>query len=297
MYIIAGIIILIALILVIIFYYRNKHIIRKIRCMSSSNKYKLLNSLIKPFGFKYNSREHVYTARLDANQRNFGFTALYDNSAAFFNMVYDCEPVYFNYKGRTWLIEFWKGQYGINTGAEIGIYHTDKIIPESARKIALFDKVSNDELLNMSIELFDGRHSLFYLRQRHWWLAGFAMGHFAELQDLSVELSITFPEPEMLFAFISALVSKGYTRDSYDVYDLTIYIGFVHSHTKCPCHSHRIISRLSQAENRLFCKLYRYITKPFRRSIDRLLFLYYHFPFAFRQMCKIRGQRKGGIRR
>ena len=39
-----------------------------------------------------------------------------------FQMVFDALPVYFDYQKKTWLIEFWKGQYGINTGAEIGIY-------------------------------------------------------------------------------------------------------------------------------------------------------------------------------
>ena len=55
-----------------------------------------------------------------------------------FQMVFDALPIYFDYRGRTWLIELWKGQYGINTGAELGIYHADKILSESEYKTALF---------------------------------------------------------------------------------------------------------------------------------------------------------------
>ena len=39
-------------------------------------------------------------------------------------MIIDCEPIYFRYKGKKWLIEFWKGQYGMTTGGEVGIYYT-----------------------------------------------------------------------------------------------------------------------------------------------------------------------------
>ena len=38
-------------------------------------------------------------------------------------MIIDAYPVYFDYQDKTWMIEFWRGQYGINTGAEIGVYH------------------------------------------------------------------------------------------------------------------------------------------------------------------------------
>ena len=37
-------------------------------------------------------------------------------------MIIDCEPVRFYYGGKKWLIELWKGQYGMTTGCEIGVY-------------------------------------------------------------------------------------------------------------------------------------------------------------------------------
>ena len=33
-------------------------------------------------------------------------------------MVFETLPVYFDYAGKTWLIQIWKGQYGICTGCE-----------------------------------------------------------------------------------------------------------------------------------------------------------------------------------
>ena len=32
--------------------------------------------------------------------------------------IIDCEPIYFSYGGKRWLIELWKGQYALTTGAE-----------------------------------------------------------------------------------------------------------------------------------------------------------------------------------
>jgi len=45
---------------------------------------------------------------------------LYDEAAAPLGMIVDCEPIHFEYKGKRWLIQFWKGQYDLPTGAEVG---------------------------------------------------------------------------------------------------------------------------------------------------------------------------------
>ena len=38
-------------------------------------------------------------------------------------MIIDCEPICFMYGGKNWMIELWKGQYGLETGGEIGVYN------------------------------------------------------------------------------------------------------------------------------------------------------------------------------
>ena len=47
----------------------------------------------------------------------------YDAAALAMNAIIDCEPIFFDYAGKTWLIELWKGQYGLETGCEIGVYN------------------------------------------------------------------------------------------------------------------------------------------------------------------------------
>ena len=144
MYVILPVILFLACLGALILHFRKKHIIRKICAMPACEKLRLLNHLLEPFGFQYDPGQDIFLSRIDAWQRDYGYCRLYDESAAHFNMVFDCEPVYFDYDGRTWLVEFWKGQYGINIGGEAGIYRADGIIPPGKRRETLFGSVPDE---------------------------------------------------------------------------------------------------------------------------------------------------------
>lgn len=85
---------------------------------------KSLNEFIEPYGYAYDSHQDIFYTKIDAWQREMGYSRLYDEAAAPSSMIIDCEPIYFEYDNKRWLIEFWKGQYGMTTGFEIGVYHT-----------------------------------------------------------------------------------------------------------------------------------------------------------------------------
>ena len=145
----------IALFFCIIFHFRKKKIIHKVKCMEKCDKCSLLEELVNPMGYCYYCNYGIFSSTLNAWQKKAGYTYLYDYMAPRFQMVFDALPVYFDYDGKTWLIEFWKGQYGINTGAEIGIYHSDRIIPEKNYKEAIFNSAEDYEMLNCSFTLFN----------------------------------------------------------------------------------------------------------------------------------------------
>ena len=88
-------------------------------------------------------------------------------------MVIDAFPVYFNYEGRTWLVEFWKGQYGINTGGEVGIYHAKGVIPPHAYHTVHFEAVSDAELPRICSCLDTAEKTFYEICARHWWLTCF----------------------------------------------------------------------------------------------------------------------------
>ncbi len=290
MYLFFGICIIICILFLIINYRKKNCVIRKIRCMECCEKICTLNSLLKPFGFSYLPDQDIITSRQDAWQREFGYCALFDKTAPCFNMVFDCEPIYFNYMGRTWLIEFWKGQYGINTGGEIGIYHADTILSPQDYDRSLFHSVENDEMLYMSMQLFYKCRLLFSIRGVRWWLTGFDVGHFCEPGDLTMKVSLTFPNACMLKCFLEGLIHSGYMECSLFICDLTVSFTFARpcttQHRPCFC------TWLSQLENRLFCSLYRHVTAPFSCTLDKLLYLYYFLPASFRHMLRFKRCRK-----
>ena len=73
-------------------------------------------------GFVYDPNQDIILSRMDPLQRNFGYAFGYDAAALGMSANLDCEPIFFDYDGKHWMIELWKGQYGLETGCEVGVY-------------------------------------------------------------------------------------------------------------------------------------------------------------------------------
>lgn len=259
--------------------------------MCMDDKCRLLNELLEPFGYSYVLSQNIITTRIDAWQRDFGYGTLYDKAASRFGMVFDCLPVYFDYRGKTWLLELWKGQYGINTGCEIGLYHANCILEEVEREQTIFHSVEDGDMPQISYSLFRCNEEKSHLCQRHWWLTGFHVGCFSMPSDLCLRASITFPTCEMANAFTSGLLNAGQPSKDICRNCNTVTLMFA---TSTPGNSglHKLRLRIVQWLNRFWCKVYLTITKPFCLSVDRLLYLYYYLPFAFRRTLRITKTRK-----
>lgn len=292
MYVFIGIFLIICIMFFYFHHYRKPCAIRKIRCLCMEEKCRILCGLISPMGFCYDLQQDIFVSRIDAWQRSYGYCSLFDRTAPFFQMVFDCEPVFFDYQGSTWRIEIWKGQYGINTGCEVGIYRSDRILTPHERTHAHFHAVSEQEMLPIRIKFYKKHHLLFTLSKRHWWLSGFCMGAFSEPEELQMTVSLTFPDYEMLCAFMEALSGNNRCPCEYCTDEQTITFCFDAPAVPQPRHCMKIRCAISQWKNRLFCRIYCLITRPFCQSIDRLLYLYYFLPFAFRRMITIRKPRK-----
>lgn len=292
MYLFFGIFVFLCIVCMIFFFWRRKRLIRKICKMNPCEKKELLDSLMNPFGFACCPKQNMITSCIDAWQRSFGYSALFDQSASHFNMVFDCEPVYFNYNGRTWLIEFWKGQYGICTGAEIGVYRADTLLDTQQLSHTLFESIPNTLLLPMSMELCYKGRRLFYTEQAHWWLTGFCPGIYAFPEDLTLNVSITCLDREMLDSFTTALLRMGYNRYAVEVCNLTVSITFSAPHSAQPRRFHCISARFSQWQNRIFCSIFRRLTHPFTNISDQILYLYFFLPAAFRHMLRMKRHKK-----
>ena len=140
-----------------------------------------LQQALTDAGYAYDKEQQVYYSTLEPWQRHFGFGDIYDDAAAYANMRYTTFKADFEYDGLLWRLQWWKGQYGILEGAEMGVY-TKK--PDSTSDF--YDCAEDDQLLDMSFEYyrtgsdFRKNNRLFYREeQAHWWLTGFKVGYVA----------------------------------------------------------------------------------------------------------------------
>lgn len=171
------------------------------------------------FGFKYSMTDQVFYTAEDAWQRNFGFEETYDNVAGVGAISYDTIRVKFNYQGKEWMVQFWKGQYGfVLIGAEVGLYNRD----ENSTNSSYYDCVTDEEKLNMSMKVYrqnadnQNKYDLLFKRSpsKTWWLTGFtpgtlSAGSYVVNEDatkrLMVQVTFNFDTPEQAQAFIGGL--------------------------------------------------------------------------------------------
>lgn len=288
MYTSMGIAILALLLYILLCTALKRRAIKHVCSMTSMEKCEQLNSLLRPFGYCYDSRQDIISSINDAWQRRFGYTAFFDKAAPHFNMVFDALPIYFDYQNRTWLIEFWKGQYGINTGGEIGLYYTDELIPEDKRSAELFRAVDDSDMLPMYFELIKGNFTLVSVSKPTWWLTAFCMGLFSQPENLCLNAAITFPNYEMLRCFLTSLLDSGIPEKCVKVSGKQVHILF--GSAPVPKHSlwARFFRSLSQFANRILCSLFLFLTRPFTLTMDKLLYLYYLLPFVRRRILSPR---------
>lgn len=230
-----------------------------------------LNSDLESAGFAYDLKDDLFYSRMDCWQREVGYCKLYDEGAALFNMIMDCEPVTFSYAGKRWLIELWKGQYGITTGAEIGIYNTTREDINSEKfKGTFYETISNQEMLPMSFVLRKNGKVLFRRKAVHWWITGFKLGEFSSVDSLTMDAKIIFPNQEMRNAFVNGLRQIGYQRKEFSVRRRTVTIHYTKPHCEQPISRNKVQETLVQQTNENNCKLYRLATNRYSDTLDKL---------------------------
>lgn len=283
-----SVLLILLVLAILLLHHKMKKNRRRVSEMSYFEKCSLLNNLTRPFGFLYLYSKDIFTARTDAPQRKFGYGSLYDLAAPAMNMVFDFEPVYFNYHDKTWLIEFWKGQYSICTGAEVGVYHADSIVPPLLRPQTIFQAASPEEMLPIKLRLKDSDRVIFNFERPHWWVTGFVVGTPCVPEDLVLEASITFPDEDMCNAFVRSLKEIGYESNELTLYSNTVQFCLTEPKSTHDFLSDPWVQSYILWKARMLCRLYLRAVKPFDKTVDRLLYLYYVAPAVFRRILRIR---------
>ncbi|MDF2486310.1 MAG: hypothetical protein K0R46_2478 [Herbinix sp.] len=231
-----------------------------------------LNQELQPFGFAYEPYQDIFYSLLNPWQRELGYCRLYDEASAAFSMIIDCEPIRFEYSGRRWLIEFWKGQYGMNTGGEVGIYYTtgpDLNIPGIFNG-TFYHCVHDDNCINMSFVFKKNGNILFTRSGYHWWLTGFKLGEFSKPSELSMDIIMDLYDRSMANAFIESLKKAGYKDNEYLQQGRRVMIRFDKPHTKQPLTRSGLTDFIMQRNNESLCNSYNLLTDSYTDTLDKL---------------------------
>lgn len=281
-YIVISVFALFILLLFVLYFFRKRWAIRKVKCDTDLEKLTSINAALEPFGFAFHLDQDIVISRNDALQRNFGYTDFYDAKAPFFAMVMDSQPIYFDYDCKHYRIEFWKGQYGITTGAEVGIYIRD----DSCGLKNFYRCCNDDERLNIFFILYK-KCKLFSRCGMSWWQTGFDVGLFSKPKDLSMSICICFPDCKMRDAFVVAMIEAGYSRGDLDICGNTVCFNYCSPSYYKPNHMYRIVKFIAQIFNYINCHIYMCLTRPFNRTIDKLTYLRYMAPCLYRFIIKL----------
>ncbi len=169
-------------------------------------------SIIKPDGsialsYSYSQAGNYFYTDDNPWQRNFGFNRLYDIGAVFTVMYLDTFHVYYNHNGYDWMVQFWKGQYGLLfLGGEIGLYYKDpnKTTPH-------YNCAEEDMEINMQMSVYRGdEYKELFTRPYapHWWTTAFVPGKlkkFSDRTELTMVAKLEFKSVEEREKFCNAL--------------------------------------------------------------------------------------------
>ncbi len=263
---VAGALVLGLLIFVLVWQIRTRHFRPN---PDKAAQQEQLNQVLEPFGFAYDRESDTFYSLMDCWQREMGYCRLFDEAAPSFNMIMDCEPIPFEYGGKRWLIELWKGQYGISTGAEIGVYNTDREDVRTARFTGTYyDSASDDERLPMSFVLRRDGKAILRRKGLHWWLTGFRLGEYSPTHILTMDARITFPNRDMCRAFTASLRDIGYRPHEYSVRRNTVLVHYDTPHTTQSLNP--VQEAVVQQTNENNCKLYHLVTGRYSDTLDKL---------------------------
>lgn len=164
--------------------------------------------------------DYYYTNDKEAWQYNFGFGKIYDVVSPYILLEYDYIRVFFTYENKDWMLQMWKGQYGmIFYGGEIGIYNRTHV-DDGINEWTFFNCPAEEDWLNMEMTLYheelDGTWTREFTREydKYWWCTGFKNGHLRveePADELRLEGRITFKDEEMTQLVVDGLKECGFS--------------------------------------------------------------------------------------
>lgn len=159
-------------------------------------------------GFECSVYDLVIYATVNCWMRDFGFCFFYDffcYTTPFFDYV--TRRFKFDYDGKEWMVQVWKGNYIAANGCEIGIYN---------REMGSNGTYYNcyDGMLNMSFNLKYGDNTILEAEGEHWWLNGFKLSStLYKPSKMKLNFTVKMLDEEMAERFAES-VNNHYKQDT-----------------------------------------------------------------------------------
>ncbi|MBR3438961.1 MAG: DUF4474 domain-containing protein [Clostridia bacterium] len=171
-------------------------------------------------GFNFDIKEMIVYATVNSWMRDFGFCLGYDIFTYITPLYfYHTRRFKFDYAGKEWMIQVWKGMYVIANGAEVGIYNRK---PHTA--VTYYDSVGEKDMMKMSFSLYHDDSLLFSRpEENHWWINGFKLSKtLYSADELTLKFTIEMKDREMLEAFCKSVDGNIWGDVSYTVDGLKV---------------------------------------------------------------------------
>lgn len=173
-----------------------------------------VSGCITELPYEHNENGDFYYV-VDENY-DYGYYYFYDEIAPAGGLFIDQVQIPFEYEGKNWLIQLWKGQYGmILLGSDIGVFTADK----TADSLEDYGFATSDDRLeiklNCSRKTDNGFKQLFALdTAKHCFANGYSKGQLTDytipLSELKTYAEITFKSEEMATIFANGLTHAGF---------------------------------------------------------------------------------------
>ncbi len=256
-------------------YKKMREIRRWLENSSVQEQENYINGILDGSGFIYDAKEDIFYTQKNPWQKKYGYSRVYDEAAALFGMIIDSEPIYFEYDGKQWMLELWKGQYGMCIGGEIGLYQSMR------DNGSFFMGVEESDYIGMQMEVYESGKYLLGRKESHWWLTGFVLGKSGSPEDMTMAVSLTFRDYRMCQSFTEGLRRAGYAATEYLVRGDTIRLRFGVPHTTQPVTRGTVKDAVRLWWFHSLCRLYQFITRKYDTSAQKLIYLQSKAPWLF----------------
>lgn len=176
------------------------------------------------YQYSYDYGGYYYANDKLSWQENFGFARVYDFVAPYVGMEYDYIRVFFTYDDEDFMVQMWKGQYGVMYGGEIGIYNRDADGLDT-QPFTFYNAASRRYWPTMDMSVYHQEkegdlpkdYKLLFKRptDKYWWCTGFVPGTLRQYEpadELRIEATLTFNDAQMASLFADGIRNCGFTR-------------------------------------------------------------------------------------